>query len=94
MARATGTLKYWFSVSKMVRKFNYIIEREGLLKYTFFAIRREGETLRERERLLGSHFCRPSKCIGKEVAIKYFLPEELKLNLFWLGFPNYLPVGV
>ena len=26
---------------------------------------------------------------GKEVATKYFLPGHLKLNLFWLGFPNY-----
>ena len=31
-----------------------------------------------------------SKCIGKEVAKKYFLPRDLKLNLFWLAFPNYL----
>ena len=31
-----------------------------------------------------------SKCIGKEVATKYFLPGDLKLNLFLLGFPNYL----
>ena len=31
-----------------------------------------------------------SKCIGKEVATKYFLPGDLKLNLFWLGFPDYL----
>ena len=31
-----------------------------------------------------------SKFIGKEVAIKYFLPGNLKLNLFWLGFPNCL----
>ena len=31
-----------------------------------------------------------AKCIGKEVATKYFLPGDLKLNLFWLGFPNYL----
>ena len=33
---------------------------------------------------------KPSRCIGKEVATKYFLPRDLKLNLFWLGFPNYL----
>ena len=32
----------------------------------------------------------PSKCICKEVATKYFLPGDLKLNLFLLGFPNYL----
>ena len=31
-----------------------------------------------------------SKCIGKEVATKYFLPGDLKLNLSLLGFPNYL----
>ena len=31
-----------------------------------------------------------SKCIGKEVTTKYFLPGDLKLNLSWLGFPNYL----
>ena len=35
-----------------------------------------------------------SKCIGKEVATKYFPPEDLKLNLFSLGFPNYLQIGV
>ena len=29
-----------------------------------------------------------SKCIGKEVATKYFLPGDLKLNLFLLGFQN------
>ena len=34
-ARATGTVKYPFSVLKMAAKFNYIIEREGLKKYTF-----------------------------------------------------------
>ena len=33
---------------------------------------------------------KPWKCIGKEVATKYFLPGDLKLNLFLLGFPNYL----
>ena len=31
-----------------------------------------------------------SKYIGKEVSTKYFLLGDLKLNLFWLGFPNYL----
>ena len=31
---------------------------------------------------------------GKEVATKYFLPVDLKLNLFWLGFPNYISIGV
>ena len=29
-----------------------------------------------------------SKCICKEVATKYFLPRDSKLNIFWLGFPN------
>ena len=31
-----------------------------------------------------------SNCKGKEVATKYFLPGDLKLNLFLLGFPKYL----
>ena len=34
-ARATGTVKYQFSVLKMAGKFNYVIEGEGSEKYTF-----------------------------------------------------------
>ena len=34
-ARATGTVKYRFSVLKMEGKFNYVIEGEGSEKYTF-----------------------------------------------------------
>ena len=33
--RATGTVKYRFSVLKMAGKFSYVIESEGPKKFTF-----------------------------------------------------------